>query len=128
MLETAQKAIDAYGGIDLWENAKYIEAVVSVNGLAFTLKRRPFFEHAKIKMEVGRPFSKITPIGKDKNISGILDGKDVRLENTNGAIIAERKNARDFFPLVVDYFIGTTWIWLTLPIMLSGIISHCQIY
>ena len=69
----ANKAIKAYGGTELWQSHKFIEAEVSVKGLAFTLKRRPFFEHAKIIMEIRKPFSKITPIGKDKNISGILD-------------------------------------------------------
>ena len=34
---TAHKAITAYGGIELWENMKFIEAEVSVRGLAFTL-------------------------------------------------------------------------------------------
>jgi hypothetical protein len=128
---TAQNAIAAYGGIELWEKYKYIEAEVSVKGLAFTLKRRPFFEHAKIKMETGRPFSKITPIGKDKTISGILKGNDVRLENSYGIIIAERKNARDFFPhgrrffywddLDMAYFANYAfWNYFTLPNLLMN--------
>lgn len=128
---TAKKAIDAYGGIELWQSNKFIEAEVSVNGLAFTLKRRPFFEHFKIKMEITRPFSKITPIGKDKNISGILVGNDVRLENTNGTTIAERKNARDFFPygrrlfywddLDMAYFANYAfWNYFTLPHLLMN--------
>jgi hypothetical protein len=128
---TARKAIDAYGGDVLWQNHKFIEAEVSAKGLAFTLKRRPFFENAKIKMEIGRPFSKITPIGKDKKISGILDGNDVRLENANGIIIAERKNARDFFPygrrlfywddLDMSYFANYAfWNYFTLPNLLTN--------
>jgi len=96
--QTAHRAINAYGGSELWKSHKLIEAEVSVKGLAFRLKRRPFFEHAKIKMEIRRPFSQITPIGKDKNISGILDGNNVSLENTDGMTIVERTNARDFFP------------------------------
>jgi len=126
---TANKAIEAYGGTELWQSHKFIEAEVSVKGLAFTLKRRPFFEHAKIIMETRKPVSKITPIGKDKNISGILDGNDVRLENTNGTTIAERKNARDFFPfgrrlfywddLDMAYFANYAfWNYFTLPSLL----------
>jgi hypothetical protein len=127
--QTAQRAIDAYGGSDLWKNYKFIEAEVSVKGLAFTLKRRPFFKHAKIKMEIARPFSVLTPIGKGKFISGILDGKDVRIENSDGQIIAERKNARDFFPygrrlfywddLDMAYFSNYAfWNYFTLPNLL----------
>ncbi len=129
--ETAQNAINAYGGIESWRNLKYIEAEVSVKGLAFTLKRRPFFEHVKIQMEVGKPFSRITPIGKDKNISGVLDGNNVRLENQDGIIIAERNNARDFFPygrrllywddLDMAYFANyALWNYFTLPRLLTN--------
>ncbi len=50
--ETAESAINAYGGANIWKNNKFIEAEVSVRGLAFTLKQRPFFNHAKIKMEI----------------------------------------------------------------------------
>lgn len=126
---TAQKALNVYGGQELWQNSKFIEAEVSVRGLAFTLKHRPWFEHAKIEMEIERPFSKIMPIGKDKNIIGVLDGKNVRLENINGEVIAERKNARDFFPygrrlfywddLDMAYFANYAfWNYFTLPHLL----------
>ncbi len=46
---TAQKAIEAYGGAMLWQNSKYLEAIVSVKGLAFTLKRRPSSKKHKSK-------------------------------------------------------------------------------
>lgn len=128
---TASRAIDAYGGAELWKNAQYIEAEVSVKGLAFTLKRRPFFEHAKITMEIGRPYSKLTPIGKDKNISGVLDGQDARLENEKGEKLAERKNARNYFPfgrrliywddLDMAYFSNYAfWNYFTLPRLLMN--------
>ena len=91
---TSKKAIEAYGGIELWQNSKYIEAEISVKGLLFTLKQRPFFDHSIIKMEIGKPFSKLTPIGKDKNITGVLYENDVWLENQKGEIISVRKNAR----------------------------------
>lgn len=126
---TAQKAVEAYGGIELWQNAKYIEAEVSVKGFAFTLKRRPFFDHAKIKMDIERPYSKLSPIGKKKSVSGILDGQDVRLENENNEIIAERKNARQYFSfgrrffywddLDMAYFANYAfWNYFTLPRLL----------
>jgi hypothetical protein len=129
--ETAERAINAYGGADVWKNNKYIEAEVSVRGLAFTLKQRPFFNRAKIKMEIARPYSKITPFGKNKDVSGILDGSDVRLENPNGIIISERKNARKFFPygrrlfywddLDMAYFANYAfWNYFTLPNLLQS--------
>jgi hypothetical protein len=132
---TAQKAIEAYGGIELWANSKFLEAEVSVKGLAFILKRRPFFDHANIKLEIGRPFSKLTPIGKNKGIYGILDGHDVRLENEINEVVAERKNARQYFPfgrrffywddLDMAYFANYAfWNYFTLPKLLMNECQH----
>jgi hypothetical protein len=129
--QTAINAIEAYGGFELWQNAKTIEAEVSVKGLAFTLKRRPFFKHANIKMEIGQAFSKLTPIGKNNSVTGILDGHDVRLENEHGEIMAERKSARKYFPngrrffywddLDMSYFANYAfWNYFTLPRLLMN--------
>ncbi len=126
---TAQKAINAYGGAEIWQKYKYIEAEVSVSGLAFILKQRPFFDHAKIKMELERPFSKITPIGKNNAISGVLDGESVCLVDANGKILSERKNARSYFTfgrrlfywddLDMAYFANYAfWNYFTLPKLL----------
>jgi hypothetical protein len=128
---TAIRAIEAYGGIELWQKSKYIEATVSAKGLAFTLKRRPFFNYATIKMEIERPFSILSQIGKRKNIKGILDNHDVRLENEKGEIIAERKNVRALFPfgrrllywddLDMAYFANYAfWNYFTLPRLLMN--------
>jgi hypothetical protein len=95
--QIANKAIETYGGKDIWKNSKYIEAEVSVKGLLFTLKRRPFYNHAAIKMEIHKPFVKINPIGSEQGIIGVLNGNDVYLENENGNIVSERKNARGYF-------------------------------
>lgn len=130
MNHTAQKAIEAYGGQKLWAAAKFLEAEFSANGLAFTLKRRPSLNRVKITMAIGRPFSQITPIGKIPEISGILDGPDVRLENAAGEVIQARKNARRYFPggrriffwddLDMAYFANyAMWNYLTLPSLLS---------
>jgi len=95
--ETAEKAINVYGGRTLWQSAKYLEAEVSVSGLAFTLKRRPFFRHAEIVGDIHRPFSTLTPIGHNPGITGVLDGHNVYLQNEHGEVISERNNAREFF-------------------------------
>ena len=127
----AKKAIELYGGEQLWSKAKYIEAEVSTKGWAFTLKRRPFFKHVKLLMEIGKPFCKITPIGKNHDISGVLDGSDVRLENLHGEVLAERKNARKYFPfgrrllywddLDMAYFANYAfWNYFTLPALLMN--------
>jgi hypothetical protein len=127
--ETAEKAIAAYGGRALWQNAQSVEAEVTASGLAFTLKRRPFFKRVAFVMDVHRPFSRLTPIGRDHGITGVLDGHDVRLENEQGVVIDERRGARDYFginrrlffwdDLDMSYFANyATWNYFTLPALL----------
>jgi len=70
-----EKALGAYGGRDLWERAKQVKAKVSTQGLAFTLKGRPCFNHSTLLLEVHRPFCSITPIGRNPDVTGVLDGK-----------------------------------------------------
>lgn len=93
---TAQKAIEAYGGVNFWLNLETIEAEVSVHGLAFTLKRRPFFKHAKIKMKVQEPVSEITPIGRRPEISGFLNGPAAGIAAPE-SIMHVNNNARSAF-------------------------------
>ncbi len=129
--EIAKRALELYGGEALWSSKKYIEAEVSTTGLAFVLKGRPYFDHARLLMEVDRPFCKITPIGKKQSISGILDGADVRLENSEGELIAQRENARDYFTfgrrllywddLDMAYFANYAfWNYFTFPALLMN--------
>ena len=127
--ETAEKAIAAYGGPELWQNAGSVETEVSADGLAFVLKRRPFFRHSKMTMDAHSPACRFTPIGRDPAITGVLDGGDVRLENERGQVISERRNARDYFTvgrrlfywddLDMSYFANyASWNYFTLPALL----------
>lgn len=96
--ETAKAALNAYGGIELWQQAESIKAIVSVKGLAFTLKQRPYFQSVNIELKTKTPFVKIHPVGRNHEICGILDGDTVRLEDLKGNIILERKSPRSYFP------------------------------
>lgn len=131
MNQTVEKAITAYGGREFWSKAKHIEAEVSTHGLAFTIKSRPTFKHAKISMEVAHPFSTLTPIGKNVQLTGVLDGHHVCLKDSTGKIVEERKDARKYFPgglqrlfrwddLDMSYFANYAfWNYFTLPNLLS---------
>ncbi len=129
--ETAEKAIAAYGGRALWQNAKALEVEISASGLAFTLKGRPFFHHAKMVLDVHRPFSSLTPIGRNHAVTGVLEALDVRLEDEQGTVISERRNARDYFKigrrlfywddLDMSYFANyASWNYFTLPALLMS--------
>jgi hypothetical protein len=127
--ETAARAVEVYGGEKLWRNARRLEVEISASGLAFVLKWRPFFRHAKMLLEVGRPFSSLTPIGRSAGVAGVLDGHDVRLEDEKGNVIAERQAARTYFnpgrrllywdDLDMAYFANyASWNYFTLPALL----------
>ena len=126
--QTASRAIDSYGGKELWEKVRQIETVVSAHGLAFILKWQSPFNHIKIKTEVGKPCITLQPINRSGD-TGILDGNFVRLEDSSGNILRERKNPREKFPygrrllwwdtLDQVYFAGYAfWNYLTLPALL----------
>jgi hypothetical protein len=128
---SAKKALELYGGEKSWSKAKYIEAEVSAKGWAFVLKRRPYFKHAKLFMEIHKPFCKITPVGKDKEICGVLDGENVRLENPQGQVLSQRENARDYFTfgrrmlywddMDMAYFANYAfWNYFTFPFLLMN--------
>lgn len=127
----AQKALDLYGGEKLWSKARFIEAEVSAKGWAFVLKGRPYFNHAKLFMEIRKPFCKITPIGKNQGLCGVLDEENVRLENSQGQVLAQRKNARDYFTfgrrlfywddMDMTYFANYAfWNYFTFPALLMN--------
>lgn len=109
---------------------------MSAQGWAFTLKRRPFFKHAHIRLDVARPLVRLTPIGRDPKISGVLDRHTVRLEDATGRVIAERPNARRYFPggikrlirwddLDMAYFANYAfWNYFTLPALLMRADIH----
>ncbi|MCF8383928.1 MAG: hypothetical protein K9G39_10145 [Chlorobium sp.] len=131
LTETAERAVAAYGGRSLWQSAVTLETEVSAYGLAFTLKRRPFFRNVRIVEDVHRPFSALTPIGRNPGVTGILDGHDVRLEDENGRVVSERRSARDCFrigrrllwwdDLDMSYFANyASWNYFTLPALLMN--------
>jgi hypothetical protein len=127
----AKKALEVYGGENLWKNSKSVEAIVSVKGLLFTIKRRPLFKEAKVTVDIHRIYSKITPIGKDPDISGVFENDRVYLQNANEEIIAERKKPRNYFPygrrlfswddLDMAYFANYAfWNYFTFPNLLMN--------
>lgn len=123
----------------MWQRATGIEAEVSVTGLAFTLKRRPFFQHARLTMDVAQPISAITPIGSNPQLTGALYHDTAKLLDAQGQTIAERANARSYFPygrrllywddLDMAYFANYAfWNYLTYPrLLLNSSIRWAQI-
>lgn len=128
--KTAEKAIEFYGGASLWNNARKIDATVSAKGLAFKLKNRPFFENAKIELQVPILDVRIKPIGNraEKN-TAVLSENNVALFSEDNALIQSRENPRAYFKkfnrilkwddLDMGYFANYAfWNYFTLPKLL----------
>jgi hypothetical protein len=129
MNTTIEKAINAYGGIDLWQKSKFIEATFSTHGLAFPLKQRPAFRQATLKLDINKPICQIRTIDNKKSIETVLNGQDVYLTDNEGVVTRERKAARQYFShfrqcfvwddLDMAYFANyAMWNYLTLPALL----------
>lgn len=125
---TAERAIEAYGGADRWRAAEFVETRATFRGLLFVWKTRRPRPNARLRCAVHRPWTRIEPIDRRGRV-GVLDGHDVRLETPSGAVVAERPQARSYFPggrrylhwdaLDLTYFLGyAAWNYLVLPALL----------
>ena len=126
--DTLLRAVDAYGGEAFWRAARSIRATVSTTGLAFVLKWQKPFRRIGVECGVNEPFTRLTPMD-ETGASGVLRNGDVFLENPSGRVIAQRRNARSFFPygrrlflwdsLDQTYFAGyALWNYLVFPALL----------
>jgi hypothetical protein len=125
---TADRAVRAYGGADLWNAAEAVEARVNVSGFLFRMKTNMPPPEIAFRVDAHRPWTRLDPINKRGDV-GILDGRDVRLETPGGDVIRSRQDARSRFPLGgrivhwddldLAYFLGyAAWNYFTLPALL----------
>ena len=126
---TAQRAVEAYGGVALWKSATGINATVTTGGLLHLMKLRRPLKNSKLELSIAEPKVRISSID-GKNLSGVLDGPtNVRLEDQSGATVESRENPRSFFPggrrlihwdlLDFTYFAGFAfWNYFCLPALL----------
>ncbi|MCB1154320.1 hypothetical protein KDL45_11775 [bacterium] len=129
---TAQKMLDAYGGEDLWRNSTKIDALVSVNGWAFRLKRQRPFREVQVVSRIANPVVDFKPIDRSHNF-GVFTANETRIVQGDGQIRVRRAEPRaQFFygvaglrrklwwdRLDMVYFAGYAfWNYFTLPALL----------
>jgi hypothetical protein len=125
---TAERALRAYGGADVWNNAQKVEAEITLSGLLFLLKRRVTPPHAHIITDIRGPHSTITPVDRRGN-TGNLNGFTVSLTSPDGRVIDTRQDARSrgesrhvlnpWDALDLTYFLGYAfWNYFSLPYQL----------
>jgi hypothetical protein len=125
---TAQRALHAYGGADVWSKAERVEAQITLSGLLFLLKRRVTPPQAHIITEIRRPHATITPVDR-RGTTGILNGFAVSIASPEGQLIDKREDARQrvaelhgwaaWDSLDLMYFLGYAfWNYFSLPYQL----------
>ena len=125
---TAARAIEVLGGAERWLAANRVEAVVFVSGLAWWLKMRRPVPSTRVVFDLHAPHARLDPVDRS-GLVGILDGKDARLEDRDGSVVARRPHAGQYFPggrrafywdsLDLAYFAGhALWNYFTFPRLL----------
>jgi len=123
-----RRVVEAYGGVERWRRAGHVKAEVRVGGLIPWLKMRRPPEVMSVRAVIRRPHVRLEPIDRAGHV-GVLDGRDVRLEEADGTVIEVRPDARRLFPygrrlfvwdaLDLTYFLGyAIWQYVSLPALL----------
>jgi hypothetical protein len=127
--KTASHVLDVYGSNQVWSRNGFIEAKVSLSGWALKLKNRPTLSNAMLFMHTRIPYCRVCPVGSDNQITAVLYGHNVWLEDSSGNVIRKRTNARKHFgslrhffywdDLDMAYFVNYTfWNYFTFPALL----------
>jgi hypothetical protein len=98
LTELVQRAIDAHGGIDLWESAEEISVELSAGGLAFATKLQGSAVRATTVRISTRTQRVVFEEFPREGCRGILepDGS-VRIETNEGEVLARRADPRGAF-------------------------------
>jgi hypothetical protein len=126
-VELIEAAVAAYGGEPLWSTAKTVNATISSGGFAFLAKFQRGSRGVRVGVDLSQPRTKLYL--DSKGTIGVFDRGAVRIETSEGRVIASRANSRRFFPggrrlfwwdrLDQLYFAGyALWNYLAFPALL----------
>ena len=127
--ETAQRAVEAYGGAERWAGAQTATGKGTVTGFLFQVWKSHMPQpNMSLECRIHEPWTRLDPIDSAGRV-GVLDGTGVRLEDARGNVLEERPEARSHFPagrrlihwdaLDLTYFLGyAVWNYFSLPALL----------
>lgn len=129
-MQILHEAIEAHGGMDYWNSLGALDAEISARGFLFTAKRRPVLRRVRMRAYTGEPRFAFFDFPKPGQIAELIGNNEVRILDSEGTIIAQRKDPRAAFrglrrlfiwdDLDFIYFGGyATWNYLTAPFMLA---------
>jgi len=129
-MQILHEAIEAHGGMDYWNSLEALDAEMSVSGFLFTAKQRPVLRRVRMQALTTEPRFTFFDFPKPGQTSELIGNEEVCILDSDGTIIAQRKNPRAAFrsirrqffwdDLDFIYFAGyANWNYLTAPFMLS---------
>jgi hypothetical protein len=129
-VQILHEAIEAHGGMDYWNSLAALEVEISAGGFLFTAKRRPVLSRVQMRAYTTEPRFAFLDFPKPGQTAELIGTDEVRILDSEGTIIAQRKNPRlefrkirrQFFWDELDfiYFAGyATWNYLTTPFILA---------
>jgi len=128
-LKIVHESVEAHGGLDYWNSLEALDVEISAGGFLFTAKRRPVLRHVHMRASAREPRFWFFDFPKPGQTAELIGNTEVRILDSEGKIIAQRKNPRAAFrglrhwffwdDLDFIYFGGyATWNYLTAPFLL----------
>jgi hypothetical protein len=125
-----QEAIEAHGGMTLWNSTESLDVEISARGFLFTAKRRPVLRRVRMRASTREPRFFLFDHPKPGQTSELAGRDEVRIVDSNGDVISRRTDPRAAFSglrrlvswddLDFIYFAGyATWNYLTTPFLLA---------
>jgi len=125
-MQAVHEAIEAHGGMDYWNSLEALDAEISASGFLFTAKQRPVLQRMRMQALTTEPRFFFYDFPKPGLTGELIGNDEVRILDSGGKIIAQRKNPRSAFrsirrqffwdDLDFIYFAGyATWNYLTAP-------------
>jgi len=129
-MRIVREAIEAHGGMDYWNSIGALEVEISASGFLFTAKRRPVLRRVRMRAATSEPRFTFLDFPKPGQTAELIGNDEVRILDSAGTVVAQRKNPRAAFrgirrqfiwdDLDFIYFAGyATWNYLTSPFMLA---------
>lgn len=126
--ESLTSIIDAHGGEDRWRSLEAIEAVLSVRGFLFAMKRVPPMKHVRVRAWIREPRFTFFDFPRQGQNGEFMGDKEVLIADSLGNVVRKRLQPRPYFSglrrsfywdsLDFIYFGGyATWNYLLTPFL-----------
>ncbi len=126
--EIVKKVVEAHGGETQWRQLEAIEAVISVRGFLFTVKRRPVLDRVRVRASTREPKFIFYDFPRAGRNSEFIGNDEVRIVSSDEQVLVSRRQPRSAFrhirrqlywdALDFTYFGGyATWNYLVTPFL-----------